>query len=210
MQASMAVIVFGVMVGTIPLGAQTQPEGAPAQAAPPAQSPPAQAAPPAETAPQPPAPFPEGARVAFVDFQRIANESIEGKAAAEKVQALNQQKVQELNVKQKELAGAQQKLQQGLTVLSVEARARLQKEIERIQVDIERFTQDAQTEVQELQQELMIGFQRNVLPIIAQVGIDKGLHVVFSAEAGIVWAAGGLDVTAEVITRFDAAPQPEQ
>ncbi len=205
MRASIAVIVFGGMMGTIPLAAQTQPESAPAQ-----PSPAVQAVPPAEATPQAPAPFPEGARVGFVDFQRIANESIEGKAAAEKVQALNQQKVQELNAKQKEMTAAQQKLQQGLTVLSTEARARLQKEIERIQVEIERSTQDAQTEVQELQQELMVGFQRNVLPVVAQVGIDKGLHVVFSTEAGIVWALGGLDLTAEVITRFDAAPQPEQ
>src|SRR5262245_22950500 len=49
----------------------------------------------------PPAPFPEGAKVAFVVLQRIANESADGKAATAKIQALQQKKATELNDKQK-------------------------------------------------------------------------------------------------------------
>ena len=46
--------------------------------------PPPKPATPAAPAPQAPAPvpFPEGAKVAFIDFQRIASESELGKAAA--------------------------------------------------------------------------------------------------------------------------------
>jgi hypothetical protein len=35
---------------------------------------------------------------------------------------------------------------------------------------------------------------------------EKGLHMVFSiADSGILWPDPGLDLTAEVIKRFDAA-----
>src|SRR5436853_4208249 len=68
------------------------PSFAQAPAAPPA-APAAQTAPAAEPA------FPAGAKYAFVNIQRIAAESQQGKALALRVQALNQQKVTELNQK---------------------------------------------------------------------------------------------------------------
>jgi outer membrane protein len=162
--------------------------------------------------PRPPMPFPEGAKVAFINVQRIANESAEGKAATSRVKALNDKKVAELAEKQKGLAASQEKLQKGGSVLSDSARQQLEKDIEKIQVEIQRFTQDAQAEVQELQTELQNEFQKKLLPVIDAVAQERGLHMVFSvADAGVVWANPGLDVTGDVIKRFDtvtaAAPK---
>ncbi|MBI1874641.1 MAG: OmpH family outer membrane protein, partial [Acidobacteria bacterium] len=182
---------------------------------PPAQPPPAK--PPAQPAPQPPAkppapqptakpqapppmmpavpaaPFPEGAKIAFVDVQRIATESTEGKAATTKLDALRNKKTNELNEKNKALQANQQKLQQQSGVLSVEAQGQLQKEIEKQQLEIQRFTQDAQAEVQDLQQELQLEFQKKLFPIIGQVAVEKNLHMLFSqGDSGIIWAAPGL------------------
>jgi Skp family chaperone for outer membrane proteins len=161
---------------------------------------------PQAAAPAAPVPFPDGVRYAFINVQRIANESSEGKAATSKVQALNQKKVTELNEKNKALQGAQQKLESGGSVMSEAARAQLQKEIERQQVDIQRFTEDAQQEVQGLQQQLQDDFQRKLGPVIQEVALEKKLHLLFSAaDSGIVWAEPGLDLTDEVIKKFDAA-----
>lgn len=155
---------------------------------------------------RPTVPFPEGAKIAFINIQRIANESSEGRAATAKVKALNDQKVAELNERQKALAANQEKLQKGGSVMSDQARTQLEREIERQQVDIQRFTQDAQAEVQELQAELQTDFQRKLLPIIDAVAQEKALHMIFSvADAGVVWAYPGLDITADVIKRFDEA-----
>ncbi|MBI2188751.1 MAG: OmpH family outer membrane protein [Acidobacteria bacterium] len=170
------------------------------QAAPPA-APAAQAAP-----AQPPRPFPAGVKYAFINIQRIAAESAEGKALAAKVQALNQKKVQELNEKNKQLQAAQQKLETGGSVLNPNALGQLQKEIERMQVDIQRFTEDAQQEVQALQMELQEEFQRKLTPIVQQVAMEKQLHLLFSAaDSGLVWADLSLDITSDVIREFDAA-----
>lgn len=164
-----------------------------------------QPAPAPAPAPGPPRPFPEGAKIAYVNFQRIVSESSDGKASSAKVQALNQKKVAELNEKNKQLQANQQKLQQSGTVLSDAARGQLEKEIERQQVEIQRYTQDAQAEVQELQQDLQGEFQKKLIPIIEQVAKEKGLHLVFSQlDAGLVWADTGLDITPDVIKRFDS------
>jgi outer membrane protein len=182
-----------VMLGVAPTFAQA-PAAAPQPA--PAQAP----APPVQR------PFPTGTKYAFVNIQRIAAESAAGKTLAGKVQALNQQKVNELNEKNKALQASQQKLEAGASVLSAQAAAQLQKDIERQQVDIQRFTEDAQQEVTTLQQQLQDEFQVRLTPIIQDVANERGLHLLFSmVDSGLVWADPALDITTEVIQKFDAA-----
>ena len=155
-------------------------------------------------APAAPRPFPEGGRYAVVNIQRIAAESAEGKAATAKVQALNQQKLNEVNEKNKALQASQQKLEAGASVLSATAAAQLQKEIERQQVDIQRFTEDAQKDLQNLQAQLQEEFERKLAPVIEQVAAEKGLHLLFSAtESGIIWGMPSLDLTLEVIAKLN-------
>ena len=164
----------------------------------------APAAPPA--APAAEAPFPTGAKYAFVNIQRIAAESAQGKALSSRVQALNNKKVTELNDKNKALQASQQKLDSGASVLSDTARGQLEKDIDRQQTDIQRFTDDAQKDVQELQNELQLEFQQKLGPIVQAVFNEKKLEILFSAtDAGVLIADPGLDLTAEVIRRFDAA-----
>ena len=152
------------------------------------------------------APFPEGTKFAFIDIQRVAGESTEGKASTARVQALNQQKVAQLNDLNKKLQADQAKLQQQTSVMSDAARGQLERDIDRQQKEIQRFTQDAQEEVQQLQQDLQNGFQSRLLPVIQQVVAERGLQILFSRnDSGIVWGDSALDITADVIKRFDAA-----
>ncbi len=202
-------VVLSVMLATAPTFAQTPPaqQPAPKPAAPTAQQP---APPPVPT--QPARPFPEGAKIAYINIQRIANESAEGKAATAKVQALVQKKQAEAIENNKALQADQQKLAAGASVMSEASRAELEKKIERQNVELQRMTQDAQQEVQELQQTLQNQFQQKLMPIVQQVASTKGIHMLFSAaDSGIVWADQGLDITADVIKQFDspaATPKP--
>ena len=163
---------------------------------------------PATPAPQPgpPAPFPEGAKVAFVVLQRIANESAEGKAASTRIQGLQQKKAAELAEKQKQLQGIQAKLEKEASVMSATAQADLAKQAEKLNTDIQRFTQDAQQELTELQQQLQQQFEARVTPVLEEVRKEKGLHFVFNGpDSGLVAADPGLDISADVIKRLDAA-----
>jgi Skp family chaperone for outer membrane proteins len=196
MRAFVVAAALSVTLAAAPTFAQA-PAGAPA-------APVAQAATAAEPA------FPAGSKYAFVNIQRIAAESAQGKVLASRVQALNQQKVTELNQRNQALQTSQQKLDSGGSVLSDAARAQLAKDIDRQQTEIQRFTDDAQKDVEELQNQLQQEFQQKLGPVVQQVAQEKKLEILFSAlDAGIIWADAGLDLTSEVIRRFDAAaPAP--
>jgi len=149
--------------------------------------------------------LPEGAPVAWVNIPQVAAESASGQELAGQVQALNEEKIAQINAMNTELQASQQKLEQGGTVMSEFAAAQLQREIGRLQIEIQRATEDAQVEVQTLTEELQIDFQDSLMPIIGEIAAEKQLHIVFSVtDSGVVWTLPGLNITADVIARFDA------
>ena len=196
---------FAVVLAAGPALAQTPPPTNPPQNPPAGQQPPTP--PPALTQPPPaPRPFPEGAKIAYVDLQRIAQNSAEGKAAATKIQALQKQKLGEIQEKNKQVEELRKKLEQGGTVLSDSARTQIEKDIDRTSRELQFMQQNAQAEAEQLERELNAEFQRKLNPILEQVGKEKGLHMLFSIrDNGAVWADTGLDLSEEVIKRFDAA-----
>jgi Skp family chaperone for outer membrane proteins len=199
---------LGIVLVAGPAQAQTPPpQNPPAQ--PPAQppaTPPVGTQPPPTPAPQPPAPYPEGAKVAFVDLQAVASGSVEGKAASAKIQDFQKKKQGELAEKQKSLKSMQEKLQQGGSVLSDQARLQLEKDIEKGNRELQFAQQDANAELEQMQNELQADFNRKLGPILDQVAKEKGLHFLLSIrDAGALWAAPGLDLSAEIVKRFDAA-----
>ena len=184
----------------------TQPPAQPPAGQPPAKPTPAQPTPAPAATPQPPRPFPEGAKIAYVDLQRIAQSSAEGKAAAAKLEELKKAKTADLTEKNKALEGLRTKLQQGGTVLSDSARSQLEKDIDKQTREIQYLQQSAQAEFEQLEAELNQEFQRKLNPILDQVSKEKGLHMLFSIrDNGAVWADTGLDLSDEIVKRFDAA-----
>ena len=150
--------------------------------------------------------LPEGAVVGWVNVPEIAAVSASGQELAGQVQTLNEEKISEINAMNTELQASQEKLEQGASVLSETAAAQLQRDIGRLQIDIQRATEDAQVEVQTLTEELQIDFQDSLMPIIGEIAAEKQLHLVLSVtDSGLVWTLPGLNITADVIARFDAA-----
>jgi outer membrane protein len=209
--ASLALSLFALSAA--PVLAQTPAKPAPTTPAKPAGATPAPQAPvqpaPAPIPAQPPAPFPAGAKIAFFNPQAVFQASADGRAAVTRVNALIQKKQTENADKAKLLQGNQQKLQTSGSVMNEAARVQLEKEIEKQTKDAERFQQDAQAEINELQQEVQNDFVKKLSPIVEQLAVEKGLHLVFNAsESGIAWAAPGLDLTPDVIKKLDALAKP--
>ena len=195
-----------ILAFSITLAAGVTYAQAPAPAAPATQKPAAPAPAPATQKPAAPAPkFQDGLKYAYVNMQRVAAESSDGKAAAEKLKAFQDQKGRELQDRQKTLQAAQQKLESGGSVLSEAARAQLQSEIERQTRDLQRLSEDAQQDVQKLAQDVEEQFTRAVLPVVGKVAQDKQVHFVFNAaQSGLIWAEQGMDLTSEVIAAMNS------
>lgn len=208
----MKALTVAVIVGCVLLAGVAYAQQPPVQQTPPPaqQTPPAAPAAAAPQAPPAPAPkFPEGAKYAFINIQRIASESAEGKASSARIEQLRSRKAAELAEKNKAVEALQAK--QRSAVLGEAAAAQIQKDIDKTQVEIQRMTQDAQSELQDLQNELQVDFQRKVGPVIEAVAREKGLQLLFSQQdSGLVWADAGLDLTVEVIRRLDAASAAAQ
>ena len=72
-------------------------------------------------------------------------------------------------------------------------------------VEGQRFQQDAQAEINELSQQLQNEFQQKLFPVLEQVSKEKGIQVLLSAaDAGVVWAEAGLDLTLDAVKKLDA------
>jgi outer membrane protein len=204
----------GMALGAAPAFAQVAGQARPSQPAPAAGQarpapPAAPAPPPVHVAPQPPLVFPTGSKFAFINPQRVFQESVDGRAAVTRVNALIAKKQKDNEDRAKLLAGNQQKLQTSGSVMNDAARSQLEKEIEKQQLDAQRFQQDAQAEINELQMEVQNEFIKKVSPVIQAIASEKGLQVVFNAaEAGLAWVDANLDLTLDVIKKLDAVAKP--
>lgn len=169
------------------------------------QTPPPAPKPAAPAAPQAPAPvpFPEGSKIAYVDFQRVASESELGKAAAAKITDFQKAKQTEAQNKNKALQAMLDKQKTQGSVLSEAASKQLELDIAKAQRDLQYFQNEAQAEAETLNNDLMREFQQKVLPIVQQVATERGLHMVFD-QGSFIFANRGLDITPEIITRANA------
>ena len=197
-------------LAVVPALAQTTPPAQPPMkppATPPATPQPATPPPTAPAAPpQAPRPYPEGAKIAYIDIQAVASNSVEGKAATGKLQELEKKKVGEITEKNKQLEAAKTKQQTSSTIMNDSARLSLEKEVDKLTREVQFLQQEAQSERQALQAELQVDFQRKLNPVLEQIGKERALHMLVDINnAGAVWVDTGLDLTGEVIKRLDAA-----
>jgi outer membrane protein len=168
----------------------------------------------AQTAPKPSEPvqlaapelFPVEAKFAFLDFQRVASDSVSGKLATRILDELRKKKGTEIEAQTKELQTLASKRDSG--VLSGPALAKAAKDIDRLQREIQFSQQNAQAEVQQLLTELQVDFEKRVKPVVDEIAKEKGLLAVFAADPAVaLYIRPGLDISNEVIKRLDAQPR---
>jgi Skp family chaperone for outer membrane proteins len=149
--------------------------------------------------------FPAEARVAYVDVDRVAALSVEGKAANARLNDLRAKKAADLEARSKQVQALQAKINQGTDVLNDGARVRLQRDFQRAQIDFQRASEDAQSEVQEAQQETSQAFSARLFPIIGEVAKEKKIWAVFGTESSVLWHDPATDLSEEVAKRLDAS-----
>jgi Skp family chaperone for outer membrane proteins len=204
MKAFTVVAALSFALMTVPALAQQKPPAKPPATPLTQPAPQKPIMPPAPQTQQPPKPFPEGAKIAYCSLQEISQSSKAGQAAAAQLKALNDKKVKELDDKRKQIEASTTLMQS--PSLADDKRAALQRDIDRGNTDLQRMQQDAQAEWQELNNELQKVFMGKLNPIIQQLATEKGLQLVFlREESGLLWLDPGLDLSAEITKRLDAA-----
>jgi Skp family chaperone for outer membrane proteins len=153
---------------------------------------------------QPATPFPEGARIAFINIQLIAQESAIGKEASERINKLRGVRLAELESKGQALKALQDKQASSTGILTKDAGEKLQKEIDRAALEIQYAKQGADRELSNLNDDLMNDFSVKVRPVVESIRAEKQLWAVFVMNENLVAMMPGLDVSSEVVRRLDA------
>ena len=131
---------------------------------------------------------PAAARVGVVSLQRVIAESAEGRAAEQQLQELGKKMAGQVAARQKEL----QQPDAGGTPATRQA-------------ELQRLFQQSQVEFANAQRQAQAELRTKLSPVLANVAAAHGVDVILNADNTLVWAAPGVDLTADLLTRLNAA-----
>ena len=148
--------------------------------------------------------YPADIKVGWVDTERAVNEcnaGKEGKKAllqeVEKVQRLIAEKQKELQ----EMKGSLEK--QGL-MLTPEARAAREKELQTKLRDFQRWGEDVQNELKQKQIEMERNISSGLVKVVQEIGAKEGYTVILRRNENIVlFTSKSIDLTDLVIKAYD-------
>lgn len=155
-------------------------------------------------------------KIAVINIDQVAAQSNLGKEMFERLKEENDRLASERARREQEIREMSSKLTS--EVLSADAQARLQREIERKRTDAQRWLEDAQREFQEKQQAEEDTFQAKLGPIVEAVAREQGIGLILRDTPGITFVLDGrLDLTPAVVQRLNesetapgaAAPETE-
>ena len=144
-------------------------------------------------------------KIAVIDIDRVAQESKPGKELFDKLRVENDQLAAGRQQREQEIRDMQTKV--ASDVLSQDAQARLQREIERKTTDAQRWLEDAQRDFQDKQQKEEAAFQAKLGPIVEAVAREAGIGLILRATPGLTFVLDpNLDLTPLVIQRLNSEP----
>jgi outer membrane protein len=144
-----------------------------------------------------------GVKVGVVDVQQVLNQSQRGMAIRTKLDQERATRQKELDAKQQELVKLQQDLEKQASVLSEQAKRDKREALERRVRDARRLAEDANRELEKRIREAEVEITREIFSVIQEFGRDQGYTVILE-RSNIVFSAQTVDVTPDVIKRFDA------
>ena len=196
MIAVLSTMVFAATLAQTPQTAQTPPK--PAAAA--AQTPPAPVV----------AAFPPDARVGFINMPAVFSASQLGKVGQAKFKSLADQLTKNITDKNNAITTLADKIKSQQGVATDAVISAWNTDLAKMQRELQFAQQEAQAESDQLQQSVLADFTQKVQPVIDALRVEKGLWLVFALDGdqnglAVASAAPGLDLSAEVVKRLDAA-----
>lgn len=143
-------------------------------------------------------------KLAVIDVQRVVTDSDPGKEALQQLKELSDAKVQEGQALQQELATLREQFNKQRFTLAEDRLEAMNKEIEDKSIAMQRFEDDAQRDLNEARRRALGALEQRIMPVIDAIGREKGLTLIFNKfQSGLVFADETVDITDEVIRRFN-------
>lgn len=147
-----------------------------------------------------------GSKIGVINSQLVLERSAEGKRVIARLQEKDKSNQAAVDKLDQEINGLQTRLNTGRLTLTEEQLYNMNADLNKKQTDRKRIAEDASRDFQDLQVKLFNKVQSELIPIIDQLGKEKGIEVIFDlAKSGAVYFNPAIDVTEEVIKRYDAS-----
>ncbi len=148
-------------------------------------------------------------KLGMINSQEVLEKSAEGKKAIAQLQAADKKYTDDITRLDDQIKQLQNRLTTQRLTLTPEAAAGIQVDIQKKQTDRQRAVEDASQAMQELQMRTLSKIQDELIPLIEQLRKDKDLDLIFDlTKTGTVYFDPALDLTAELVRRYDAKPAP--
>jgi outer membrane protein len=144
-------------------------------------------------------------KIGVVDVQQVLNQSQRGQAVKQKLEQERMGRQKELDARQQELVKLQAEYEKQAPVLSETAKREKKEGLERRFRDARRIAEDANRDFDKRVREAEMETTREIFGVIQEYGKDQGFSVILE-RSSIVFGAPAVDVTGDVIKRYDGKP----
>ena len=144
----------------------------------------------------------QAVKIGVVDVQQILNQSQRGQAVKQKLEQERAVRQKELDGRQQELVKLQAEYEKQAPVLSEQAKREKKEALERRVRDARRVAEDANRDFEKRVREAEMETTREIFGVIQEYGKDQGFSVILE-RSSLVFSASAVDVTADVIKRYD-------
>jgi outer membrane protein len=145
-------------------------------------------------------------RIGVVNSQEVLEKSLEGKRVTSQLEAKNKTLQEDLARLDDKIRELETRLNTQRLTLSQEALANLMADLDKQRTERTRFVEDSRRELNDLTNRLFARLQTELRPIIAEVGKEKNLDLIFDVGgSGIIYFNPAVDLTPEVIQKYDAS-----
>ncbi len=144
-------------------------------------------------------------KIGYVDLQKALEQSEEGQQLKSELEQEFNQRQQQLDTKQQEVMQKRQELEQQAMMLSEERQQQMAMELQQEMQQLQETYLTLQQELAEQEARKTTELFDKMRSTIEAVGEEKGFTMVIErTETSVLYAVDGLDLTDEVIERFDA------
>jgi outer membrane protein len=144
-------------------------------------------------------------KLGYVDFDRAMHEVEEGKSTFLMLKKDADEKQKQLNGRLEELKRLQEDLQKQAQILTPEAKAQKGAEVERKAMETQEIYMRLQQELSGKEREAMRPVADKLKAMAREIAESEGFTFVFDRDsAGLVYAPASLDLTNELIRKYNA------
>jgi outer membrane protein len=141
-------------------------------------------------------------RVGVVDFQRAGTECDEGKAAMAALQKQKDEKLKPFKAKQTEFETMRADYEKQASVLSDVVKQQKQADLQKRGEELQQMLMQLQQELGAQEEEMTRGVSDRLNSVVREIADREGIQVVVN-KAAVVYAAESLDLTNEVIRKYN-------